>query len=547
MQVTVDLTGRRGAVRCAPRWSLSVLEAARECPGRSRFLEDTFWFERSDENDDFFRNTFPVRVSGEVKVLGSEEDSSEFLVGGRPPFRTPYKPDDQQAVALTMAAKNPLTFAFFEKPGFGKTKVALDHCVKLWCDGVIDAILVLSLNFVHEQWILDEIPKHVHNSIPVKASVFYSHAKIDRDFFRRDETTLRILAMNYEAYNSKRGAAALANFQNSGRVAAILDESHTIKTPHATITQSLWSDRKRYAARFLLTGGPTPLGLQDYYAQFRFLNPNIIGARNYVGFKSRYCRMGGFQNTQVVGYQNADELHRRMAPYVHVGEPVIEAEQIATDFRFNLSKPVRDAYDQFAEDLVMMADSGEMITARSQLSAITKLQQIACGRILDEEGNVLSVHDERLGVLKSVLKAREGQKAIIWSRFRADIEAQKQMLGKNCVAINGDTPKDRRRDLLQRFKDDEVQYVVGSPAAMGTGLNLQNTCHLNIFYSNSDNAQQRWQAEARTYRRGTERDVENVDIIARGTVDSAIVRRYRNKVDMAQLSVNEFKNLIFGE
>jgi len=328
-------------------------------------------------------------------------------------------------------------------------------------------------------------------------------------------------------------------------MAIVIDESHVIKNIDSQLSKALVADRRSYPIRLIATGGPDPLGLQDYYAQMFFLDPNIIGVKNFFGFRNMFCRLGGYQSKSIVGYQRTEELHHRMSPYVHVGAPEIEAKQLFEMRKFSLSKEQRKFYDSFKLDLFARMDNGEVLTAASMLAARVKLQQIACGRVLDADGNVVQLHNERMEVLKSTLKSYEGQSCIIWNRFVADMEAQHSML-PNSEVINGKTSMNERTRIIAAFKNGDFKQLIASPGAAGAGLNLQNTCYLNIYYSNSDNAQHRWQSEARTYRRGTLHNVMNVDIVARSTVDVNIANNYRNKKSNSDMSSAEFRMLIDG-
>ena len=58
----------------------------------------------------------------------------------------------------------------------------------------------------------------------------------------------------------------------------------------------------------ILTGTPVTKGAEDVYAQFKFLNPQILGYDSFYSFRARYCIMGGFENRQVVSYNNLEEL-----------------------------------------------------------------------------------------------------------------------------------------------------------------------------------------------------------------------------------------------
>lgn len=562
MKVVINLSPPRGRLSVTPSWTMSTLEKAKGFPGRKRMQGKVLHFELTPGNISYARSAFP-----QASIVGDEHGRNNLVNGPRRAFATVYPPTDLQAASLSRATGKD-KFAFFLKPGSGKTKVCLDWAVRKWCDGEIDGIFVLSYAGVHEQWILDEIPKHVHKDIPIIARAWISGKKLNQDVLKPDPNVLRILAMNYEAYAvSDKGFQAAKNFSQSGAIAAIADESQRLKSDDSQVANRAVDNREDWAVRALASGEPTPLGIQDYYKQFSFLDPAIIGCHTYTGFKGMFCRMGGFENQTVIGYQNQEYLHEKMAPYVHVGEPKINAEMVFEPSRFNLSPTTRDAYDQLKRELMVTVEQAErdeeearrtgnrdlleqvFYTMRSVLPLQTKLLEITCGRLTNRDGEVMELGTERIDHLKTLLSMRPTQKCVVWSVFKEDHVRQHQMLGDRSAIFNGDTPKARRREIVKEFLDptSDLQYLLASKAAAGTGLNLHGSCFWNIYYSDNSNAGQRWQSERRTFRLGIERDVLYTDMIARSTVNVGIFNSNKRKRDVSDMSIAEFRSMMEEE
>ena len=560
MKVLINLIPPRGQLSVNPSWTMSLLEKAKAFPGKKKMVNKILHFELSQANISYARSAFPNAV-----IVGEDGHKRNLVKGPRMQFNTAYPPTKlQEETAIRADAKN--FFAFFLKPGSGKTKATLDWAIKKWCAGEIDGIFILSYADVHTQWILDEAPKHIHPSIPWRGVYWQAGKKVDSRIFDPDPNLLRIFAMNYESYAvSKAGFAAAQKFGHSGAIAAIADESQRLKSDDSQVANRAVDFREDWAVRALASGEPTPLGIQDYYKQFCFLDPNIIGCSTFEGFKGMFCRMGGFENRTVVGYHNQEYLHERMAPYVHVGEPEIDAEMIFEPFRFNLGDKTRDAYDQLKREMMVilsdeLVDMDEEARAkndevmaeqvfyrmRSVLPLQTKLLEITCGRLTNKDGVVLQLGEERMDSLRTMLDMRPTKKCIIWSVFREDHRLQKEMLGDKAGVYNGDTKMNERREIIDEFLDptSKMQYLIASKAAAGTGLNLHGGCNWNIYYSDNANAGQRWQSERRTFRLGVTEDVLYQDLIARNTVNVGIFNSNRRKREVSDMSVAEFRALI---
>jgi len=546
-RITIGAEDGRGYLTAYPRWGYKELEIARGAPGRTRFVNNRLWFELTVENSAYMATHF-----GEKPLSDQICNPDDAVRGSRPTFRTKLKSTALQVEALDRARGEPL-FAFFEKPGSGKTKILLDHAIKAWCAGLIDGILVVCPNFVHEQWVVDEIPKHVHSSIPITTAFYQPGKKLKpASVLGRDLSRLRIVTVGFESYKAEPFLPLRDTFLASGRIAIIVDESHRIKTPRAAISRRLNADALLFEQRFVASGEPIPLGLQDYYPQIRFLDPRILNIYSFAGFKNTYCRMGGFENRQIVGYQNEAELHRVMAPYVHVGEPSIDAEQLYTTRKHSLLPRARAMYDEMRRNMLVMLDTGEIATATNVLVATLRLQGIALGRltITPDDGSepyIKEIPTNRPALLDEILKGIDG-KVIIWNEWRPDIAWQQEKF-KDALAIHGGVARSERQKIKEAFLDPKsgVDKLLASPGAAGTGLNLHGSCWHNIYYSQRDNAGLRWQSERRTYRLGVDRDVRYWDIIARSTVDVVVNRRNRRKKDRARMSFEEFRAILEGD
>lgn len=522
------------------------MEKANAMPDRKRFVDKVMHFELTPKNIAYVRSSFRMAEFVEEKIANSRN----LVSGPRRNFSTAYPPTELQVEAFNRS-RGAKMFAFFEKPGAGKTKIMLDWAVDLWCKGEIDGVFVLSYAGVHEQWILDEAVKHISKDIPWFGLAWKPGKKVDPKIYQPNGDIFRIYAMNYESYAaSEAGFESARKFAMSGAIAAMADESQRLKSDDSKISDRAIGNREDWTHRVIASGEPTPLGIQDYYSQFCFLDPSIIGCWTYEGFKSMFCRMEGFGNQKIVGYHNQEYLHEKMSPYVHVGEPDIKAKQIFEVSRFSLSSRAQEAYDQLKDELLLDLSQYDPTSGiyrlRSELAKATKLREIACGRITDREGKVHQICMKRMEILQSQLDIYRGQKAIIWSCFKEDHRLQLEALGDKAAVVNGDTPKKQRREIVQEFKDPSsgIKYLLGSTGALGTGWNLQGSAWLNIYYCSDNNAGNLWQSWRRLYRLGVDKDVLSIDIAARGTVDIGTINSNRRKRDVSDMSAGEFKRLI---
>src|SRR5690606_9114662 len=92
-----------------------------------------------------------------------------------------------------------------------------------------------------------------------------------------------------------------------------IDESTRIKNRSAKRTKAVTKLRALAPVARIMSGTPLIKSPLDAYAQFRFLDRNILGFATYSAFSHRYARFGGHMGKQVIGYYNLDELAHKVA------------------------------------------------------------------------------------------------------------------------------------------------------------------------------------------------------------------------------------------
>jgi SNF2 family DNA or RNA helicase len=172
-----------------------------------------------------------------------------------------------------------------------------------------------------------------------------------------------------------------------------------------------------------------------------------------------------------------------------------------------------------------MLDNGELVTTQHVITQLLRLQQILSGHLKTDDGEIVTFKSSRMDALTEVLEEHDGS-AIIWSRFRHDIqqitETLKKKYGEDSVAAYyGDTSSDER-----------------NPSTGGYGLTL-TAANLMIFYANSFDLEHRLQAQDRMHRIGQRNACTYVDLITEGTIDEKIVAALQSKMQLGALVLGE--------
>jgi SNF2 family DNA or RNA helicase len=249
---------------------------------------------------------------------------------------------------------------------------------------------------------------------------------------------------------------------------------------------------------------------------------------------------------QIVGYRRLDELQQKLNEFsfrVRKDECFDLPDKVFLKREVELSTEQRKAYDQMVLMALAVLDQG-MITTNNALTQIMRLQQIVCGHLTLDTGEVVSLKSNRMDEMLAAIEESSG-KIIIWANFRHDIFAIKLALqekyGMNSVATYfGDTTTEERSDIVDRFQDpeNELRFFVGQPRTGGYGLTLTEA-HTMIYYSNNYDLEIRLQSEARIDRYGQKHKMTYIDLSSPNTVDEKIVDALQKKMDIANLVLGE--------
>jgi len=201
-------------------------------------------------------------------------------------------------------------------------------------------------------------------------------------------------------------------------------------------------------------------------------------------------------------------------------------------------------YQSIKKTSVALLETGEMVTAPEVMTQLLRLQQLLCGYLVTDNGEVEEIPNNRMNVLMETIEEMEG-KIIIWSRFRHDIikitEKLKQTYGSDTV-VNyfGDTTMQDRQDAIEKFQnlEDNVKFFISNPQTGGMGITLHAATNV-IYYSNDFNLESRKQSEDRAHRVGQHHPVLYVDLMCPNTVDVHIVKTLLNKNKLASITLGE--------
>ena len=449
-------------------------------------------------------------------------------------------------------------YALFMEMGTGKSKVAIDTMGALYTERKINAALIISPKGVYDNWVQGEIPTHLSDEIetnivrwqPSSAQWFQKQM---RTLVYEKFDGLKIFVMNTEALSTSRGAQAAFTFlEANDENIVIVDESTSIKNRSANRTKNIMQLKGLSKYRRILTGSPVTRSPMDLYSQCMFLSVLALNFKSFFAFQNRYAlvqkrTMGPRSFNEIVGYRRLDELNQKLESFSNrvLKEDCLDLpDKMYTKRLVPLSEEQNKSYKEMKRLALTKLHNGELATTQSVLTQIMRLQQICCGHIQDDEGNLVSFANGRLKELLDICEEVQG-KAIIWATFTYDIQqiakALRDRFGPDSVATYyGETPQEERQEIVQRYQDleDPLRFFVGQPKTGGYGITL-TAANTVIYYSNSYDLEIRLQSEDRAHRIGQTNKVTYVDIISPDTVDEKILKALKEKINLAQQVLGE--------
>jgi SNF2 family DNA or RNA helicase len=473
-------------------------------------------------------------------------------------FKT--KPYAHQIKALELSWDKPY-YAYFMEMGTGKSKVLIDNIAMLYDEGKINGVLIISPKGVYKNWHDGEIPTHLPDHIDQTSVLWQAminqkqQKELDKLFTTGED--LHILNMNVEALSTKKGVEFAAKFLRCHRTMMAIDESTTIKNPDAKRTKHICSLGEFAAYKRILTGSPVTKSPLDLYKQCEFLKKELLGHTSYYTFRTRYAVMktanfGGKSVQIVTGYQHLPELSEKLKSFSYrvLKEDCLDLPPKTFVKRLVTLTPDQKKLYLQMKNLALAQMAGKMMTTKTVMTQLMRLQQITCGHFNADDGTTHDVDSNRLPELMNVLEETEG-KIVIWAHWQRDVnriirEIAKKYGENSFVDYYGLTPMSERQSNINKFQDPNspVRFFIGTTQTGGYGITLTAASTM-VYYSNGYDLEKRQQSEARIDRIGQHYPMTYIDIYCEDTVDARIVKALKKKVNIAsQIMGEELKDWI---
>lgn len=359
-----------------------------------------------------------------------------------------------------------------------------------------------------------------------------------------------VVVTNYEG---------MRNFETELRAAkfdyVVADESQRIKSAGAAQSQVLYRVGRTALMRVCMSGTPVSEGPLGWYGQMRFMDARVFGT-NYAEFSAKYARVidcGDFTK-EIVNPWMKEDLERKVMSRSH---RVSKADAVdlppasMTRHTVVLDSKSRKIYDALERDSVakiedMIRDGQPReVVAEHVLTRVLRKQQISGGFVQldgDAAGSAVLIDPKvapaKMRALKDLMEDLRdgGKKLVIFHRFTHEglyiEDVCRKMIGKGAdlSVINGSIDAALRPEMVRRFQEDEMPFIVCQVRAAGLGITLTAASD-SAYYSVSHSSEDFEQSKARIDRITQKSPVNHHLFQADETVDVKIYDALEQKLD----------------
>jgi SNF2 family DNA or RNA helicase len=444
-------------------------------------------------------------------------------------------------------------FALFMDMRTGKTKVILDEWAEMVEKGQVGQLLVVAPAGVYRTWevaIRDHLPADLLRRTVVATWASGAGKKAaDQLKFDLGRQAPKVLLVNVEALSTATGAERTClDFVRAAPTVMVVDESTTIKEPSSKRTKACLRLAELVKVKRILSGLPSPQSPLDLYSQFRFLDPSILGHHLYASFRARYAKMvrkpfgpGGRMIEVVGGYQNLDELQRKIEPAafrVRLDECYDLPPKMYLRRDVEMTEEQKKIYADMKNYAVASLEKEERVTATIVLVQMLRLHQVLAGHVKTDDGVEVDVPENKTKEMLDILEYHPShRKAIVWVAYDRSVrkvcQAIRAKFGIASVArFWGGNPDSREAEEKLFLRDPKCRFMVATASSGGRGRTWANA-DLVIYFSNTHSLEHRLQSEERVQAVDKTVSVAYFDLVCPGTVEEKMLHALRGKMNLS--------------
>lgn len=288
-----------------------------------------------------------------------------------------------------------------------------------------------------------------------------------------------------------------------------------------------------------LTGTPMANGLTDLWGQNWFIDAGARLGRTYSDFENRWfnwIRTGtdAWEAILTPTSWAEAEIKQRLRDVtitIDAKDYMDLPPTIYNKILVTLPKAAYDKYREMEKEMFTTVVDYEIEAVNSGAKSM-KCRQLASGAAyIDDAGNWVTVHDEKLDALEDIVAELQGAPLIVAYQFKSDLARLKKRFPKAVYFDDSDA-------TLDAFCAGKIQMLLLHPASAAHGIDeMQNHCRDICFFSMTWNLEEYIQTiervgATRQVQAGFYRDVRVHLLIGENTIEEDMVERTESKASV---------------
>jgi len=393
--------------------------------------------------------------------------------------------------------------ALFADPGLGKTAIMLMVLHELKRRGMLrgPVLVVSTLRIITSVWPAEIAKWDQFNGFTYQ--VLHGKKKLEAARAPAD-----IHLLNNEGLRWAKDNGVLDQYS-----VIIVDESSKYKNWTADRTKILRRRLSQFDRRYILTGTPVPRSMMDIFSQQYIVDRGRSLGQYITHFRNHYFIDQGWNYPDWRLRPDAEQMiYDRIAPYCFrlSAEHVLSMPELTVN---DVWVDIPSTYRRDVRKHLLALDTPMSINAATDRLMSRRL----AGGVLD--GRV--IHKAKIDAVRDIIDELQGKPVMIGYYYRDEGDMLAREFGAKL--IDGRTSAAASEKLVTQWNAGKLPVLAMQPAAGGHGLNLQDGGLDLIWFSLTDNQDDYYQMIRRIWRQGVRAGVRVHRILARGTVDRAMV------------------------
>lgn len=455
-----------------------------------------------------------------------------------------WMPHNYQLTAVSFLLSNPRSGLFLD-PGLGKTSISLAVIKILMNANMAKGILMIApLRVCYSTW-SGEIEKWA-NFKGMSTTILHDDNKS-----AIWDTKADIYLLNPEGlpWIHEELLTELRKGKKPPFNVLWVDESTKFKNYDSVRFQLLVDMLPLFKRRHIMTGTPSPKNLLDLWSQIYILDEGKSLGVNYHEFRNEYFQADDWNkyDWQIKDFA-AERIHAKAAPLIlqMSAEDYLDMPPLVfNDIKVKLPEKAYKHYKQMEREFFTELDGLET-SAEATAQSSMKCHQIANGRVYEDipEGltdeeereflktrKTLNIHKTKIEALADLIDELNGKPLLVAYHYKHDLQAIQKLLGKDVPYIGSGVSGKQAKQIEQDWNTGKIPVLLGHPASMAHGLNLQDSGNDICWFSLTWNLEEYDQFYKRIWRQGVVGGCRVHHLVAEGTTDEAMLIRLGERAE----------------